>query len=124
MCLAAEGCQVRGALAPAQALGQLDQIDVVVVDQRMPTMSGTEFVAEARARGYACRFLVISGQRAAREEARVAGVDGFLAKPLGARELMAEVERLFCLMCPAAAPLSRDCRASFTSAPSSSSLKS
>jgi two-component system response regulator GlrR len=95
MCLAAEACEVREALAPADALEKLTGVDVVVVDQRMPTMSGTEFIAAARARGHTCRFLMISGQRRAREEAAQAGADAFLAKPLGARELMAEVERLF-----------------------------
>lgn len=109
MVLAAEGCEVREALAPAEALGKLERVDVVVVDQRMPTMSGTEFIAEARGRGYTCRFLVISGQRKARDEAAQAGADAFLAKPLGARELMVEVERLFYLVHPPAGPPSNGC---------------
>lgn len=95
MCLEAEGCQVREASSPSNALVQLDHVDVVVVDQRMPEMSGTEFIEAARAHGYDCRFLVISGKRGARVEAAQAGAEGFLAKPLGMRELIGEVERLF-----------------------------
>ena len=97
MCLEAEGCEVREASSASEALGRLDRVDVVVVDQRMPAMSGTELIAEARARGARCRFLVISGKRGARAEAASAGADAFLAKPLGMRELTGEVERLFYL---------------------------
>jgi two-component system, NtrC family, response regulator GlrR len=95
MCLEAEGCLVREAASAEIALGMLEHLDVVVVDQRMPTMTGTELIAEARSRGHTCRFLVISGKRGARQEASLAGAEGFLAKPIGMRELITEVERLF-----------------------------
>ncbi|MRG94473.1 response regulator [Polyangium spumosum] len=95
MCLEAEGCEVRETMSPSAALERLDRVDVVVVDQRMPEMSGTDFIEAARSRGYGCRFLVISGKRGARAEAAQAGAEGFLAKPIGMRDLIGEVERLF-----------------------------
>ncbi|MDI1427894.1 MULTISPECIES: response regulator [Polyangium] len=97
MCLEAEGCEVRETMSPGAALERLDRVDVVVVDQRMPEMNGTDFIEAARSRGYDCRFLVISGKRGARAEAAQAGAEGFLAKPIGMRDLIGEVERLFYL---------------------------
>lgn len=95
MCLSSEGCEVREALSGADALAALDRVDVLVVDQRMPSMSGTDVITSARARGYTGRVLVISSSRDARAAAERAMSDGFLAKPIGPRELIAEVERLF-----------------------------
>ena len=100
LCLSAEGCDVREALSGADALRMLDGVDVIVVDQRMPTMCGTEFVAAARAQGYVGRALSISSSRSARTDAGVVNADSFLAKPIGARELLTEVERLFYLTVP------------------------
>ena len=97
MCLSAEGCDVREAGSGTDALSTLDHVDVLVVDQRMPNMCGTELIAAARAKGYSGRVLVISSSRQARTEADLAHTDGFLAKPIGPRELIAEVERLFYL---------------------------
>ncbi len=97
LCLSAENCEVRETVSTADALESLDRIDVIVVDQRMPSMTGTEFIAAARAKGYAGRILVISGSRSARFDAANAHTDGFLAKPIGPRELIGEVERLFYL---------------------------
>lgn len=100
MCLSSEGCDVRESHSGADAVFKLDGVDVLVVDQRMPNMSGTDLVASARAKGYVGRVLVISSSRNARSEADLARVDGFLAKPIGPRELTAEVERLFYLNVP------------------------
>jgi len=107
MCLSAEGCDVREAPSGAEALCTLEGIDVLVVDQRMPSMCGTDVIALARAKGYAGRALVISSSRTARSDAEVARADGFLAKPIGPRELIAEVERLFYLDIPAVRPTER-----------------
>jgi len=97
LCLEAEGCVVREAEFAENALDFVGDVAVVVVDQRMPTMTGTEFIAASRARGFGARFLVISGKRGARVEAVAAGAEGFLPKPLGMRALLTEVERLFYL---------------------------
>lgn len=100
MCLASEGCDVREALTEHDALSRLERVDVLIVDQRMPHTCGTELVAKARAQGFAGRVLIISGSRDALAEARRTQTDGFLAKPIGPRELLREVERLFYLNVP------------------------
>lgn len=110
MCLAAEGCDVREALTGAEALAMLERVDVLVVDQHMPEMCGTDLIAAARAKGYAGRTLVISGSDSARTEADLAKSDGFLAKPIGPRELIGEVERLFFLTVRSARPTGRTSR--------------
>jgi two-component system response regulator GlrR len=93
--LESEGCIVREASDPREALRLLDGVDVVIVDQRLPAMTGTELVQAARDRGSRSRFLVISGHRASAHEAKSAAADGYLPKPLEVRSLIAEVERLF-----------------------------
>ena len=95
MCLATEGCIVHTASDPTRALSVLDGVDVAVVDQRMPHMSGTEFIQSAHGRDATCRFVMISGQREIRSQALAAGADAFLLKPISARELLSVVERLF-----------------------------
>lgn len=95
MLMESEGCVVRTTPTPIEALTMLSDVDVVVVDQRLPTMTGTELIASARAQGYAARFLVISGHPDAKRDADHAGAEGFLAKPIEVRPLMNEVERLF-----------------------------
>jgi len=95
--LAAEGCDVREALSGAEALAALDRVDVLIVDQRMPQMFGTELVAGAQAQGFDGRVLLISGSDDVRSEAGPARIDSFLAKPIGPQRLMREIERLFYL---------------------------
>lgn len=107
MCLASEGCDVREALSGREALSKLDRVDVLVVDQRMPHMCGTDLIAKARAQGYSGRVLVISSHRDVLSGADRAHVDGFLAKPIGPRELLKEVERLFYLNVPMFRPTER-----------------
>jgi DNA-binding response OmpR family regulator len=112
MCLSSEGCDVRQAPSGADALCTLVGVDVLVVDQRMPNMCGTDVIASARAKGYAGRALVISSSRSARSDADRARADGFLAKPIGPRELIAEVERLFYLNIPSFRTTDRSSRPS------------
>jgi CheY-like chemotaxis protein len=112
MCLMAEGCDVREAASGKDALASLDRVDVLVVDQRMPNMNGTDVIASARARGYSGRVLVISSGKDARSTAEFAGADGFLAKPIGPRELITEVERLFYMNVPAPCSVRRTERTS------------
>lgn len=93
--LESEGCLVREASDPREALQLLDDVDVVIVDQRLPAMSGTELIQAARDQGARARFLVISGHRASANEAKSVAAEGYLPKPLEVRTLIAEVERLF-----------------------------
>ena len=66
--------------------------DVVILDLRLPDVSGLEVCREIRARSRV-PILVISGEA---EEARIirlleAGADGYLVKPFGVAELVARV---------------------------------
>lgn len=112
MCLSSEGCDVREAHSGTDAVCKLDGVDVLIVDQRMPNMCGTDLILSARAKGYVGRALVISSSRNARSNADAACADGFLAKPIGPRELIAEVERLFYLNVPGFRPTDRSSRTS------------
>lgn len=100
MCLAAEGCDVREAPSGAEALTMLDRVDVLIVDQRMPHMFGTELVEKAQAAGFSGRVLVISGSQDVQTEVEAARIDGFLTKPIGPQRLIHEVERLFYMNVP------------------------
>jgi DNA-binding response OmpR family regulator len=112
MCLSAEGCDVRQAFPGPDALAMLDGVDVLVVDQRRPNLSGTDLIALARTKGFSGRVLAILSSRHARSDADLTRVDGFLAKPIGPRELMAEVERLFYLNNPPCRSTDRSSRTS------------
>lgn len=96
MLLGSEGCATREAATPQAALSMLSGVDVAIVDQRMPAMTGTQFIAAARAAGSRCRFLVISAESRSAADAAAVGVS-FLPKPLDVRAMMDEVERLFAL---------------------------
>lgn len=65
------------------------QPDVVLVDVRMPGMSGIELIAEARKRGYKGYFLILSGYSDFQyaKSAISLGVKGYLLKPIDEDEL-------------------------------------
>lgn len=80
--------------APAAlAAAESTDYDLVLLDQTLPSMSGTELLARWRARGLTARVLGMSGDQhhaAALGEA----ADGFLAKPFSFAELLARVAAL------------------------------
>lgn len=112
MCLSSEGCDVREASSGSVALTMLTRVDVMVVDQRMPNVCSMDLVANARAQGFSGRVLVISGHRNLWAEMSLSLIDGFLAKPIGSRELLKEVERLFYMNVPMCRPIDRLSRTS------------
>lgn len=64
--------------------------DVVFLDVQMPEMGGIEAAAWLRRsppRGACPRLVGMSGDAGEREQARVAGMDDFLAKPILARDV-------------------------------------
>lgn len=93
--------EVRSAASGELALEQLRQepADVAVVDMRLPGMSGTQFIREARARGACRHFLVHTGSvdmviSSELSELGLTSRDMFF-KPAGADAILARIrERL------------------------------
>jgi len=57
------GYKVFMAVSPEEALSVLDarEVDLVITDYRMPSMTGTELIAQMRSRGYQQPVIIISG---------------------------------------------------------------
>lgn len=94
------GAMVRTAESGAEAMGLLDEggADLVICDQNMPGMSGTELVQTLRAdaRHARARVIMVSGRAEAAftEAARSAGVDRVLVKPILPSTLIATIADL------------------------------
>jgi CheY-like chemotaxis protein len=70
--------------------------DLILLDMRMPVMSGAEFAVEYQARyGGDARapIIVITAAEHAARHAREIGANGFLAKPFTNKELVRTVEK-------------------------------
>lgn len=89
------GASVREAQNGAAALALFDETapDLIVMDQSMPGMTGVALIAALRARSAAVRLILLSGHKspALAEEARQAGADAVLVKPVSPRVLMETV---------------------------------
>ena len=97
-CFRHEAYVIYTALGPAEGLSWLGRapVDLVISDERMPGMTGTEFLLEARERsprtgrgiltGYPSEALVRCGLEA--------GADTFLYKPWEDRSLRENIRRL------------------------------
>jgi CheY-like chemotaxis protein len=84
---------------PHQALRLLTQPDppaAVLLDMRMPALSGEEFLAAMRQLGLLGRIpvVVLSGDTTARAAAHASGADAFLAKPVEVEQLVQTVSQL------------------------------
>jgi CheY-like chemotaxis protein len=92
---ATDGAQAVQALQEALAAGQLP--DAVLMDVQMPVMSGHEATRTLRALPGFAGLPIIALTAAAmvheREEARAAGMDDFLGKPIDAERLRAALAR-------------------------------
>ncbi|SFK09244.1 response regulator [Bradyrhizobium sp. Gha] len=69
---------------------QLAETSCVITDVQMSVMSGLDLLAEVRTRGYDAPFIFITAfpDERVRASAMDAGAMGFLAKPLGGKELL------------------------------------
>ncbi len=89
---------VREAANATMALTALSErpAALILVDQNMPGMDGTTFVAQARADGCVARIVMITGHADGRhtEAAMAAGVDALLVKPVTPRALIETLERV------------------------------
>jgi FixJ family two-component response regulator len=80
--------------------GRPDNYDCLVVDQRLPMLSGLELVELLRRRAYSKPALLIWGQPEAHLMSRIrrAAINETLVKPLTPEVLIAAVQRAVC--CP------------------------
>lgn len=84
-----------GNAAEFLASGTLDQYDCLIVDQRLPVMSGLELVELLRTRAYSRPVLLVWGQREPQLLERIAraGIRETLNKPLAPSDLLAALDR-------------------------------
>ena len=82
--------------ADALLLAQSKPFDLILVDNWMPGLSGQELTAEIRKFNKSTPILFYSGAAfdADKQEARDAGAQGYLTKPMGISELVDEVAKL------------------------------
>lgn len=93
--------RVRDASSGLTALTMVSESSptLILCDRRMPEMDGVAFVRGARdmVSTEACRIIMITGHGgdAAHDEARAAGADALLVKPVSPRDLLAAIEALY-----------------------------
>jgi two-component system response regulator (stage 0 sporulation protein F) len=95
--IAAEGWRVDEARDGAQALEKALRTppDVLILDQRMPGLTGAEVYRGLRARGIATAVVLVTADRAARELADSIGVRFYLKKPFDVDELLQTMEAAY-----------------------------
>jgi DNA-binding response OmpR family regulator len=89
-----EEYEVRQAYGGEEALAALDEaVDVVLLDRRMPGISGDNVLSEIRDRGLDCRVAMLTGVSPSFDIADMK-FDDYIEKPIGEGELFGTVERL------------------------------
>ena len=83
----------------AEALAHLDRsvpFDVIIVDQKMPKLTGLELVTEIRRRGIEGKIIVVSANLSAEvcEAYKRMDVSVMFSKPFDIRQLRSAVEQL------------------------------
>ena len=78
------------------ALLEREQISLIIIDVKLPDGSGIDFIRRIREAGVHTPVLIHSGVAFKKviDEAREAGADDYLVKPLGWEKLTATVSRL------------------------------
>lgn len=78
-----EGWRVTEARDAVDALAQIDAgpPDLILLDERMPGMSGTELYGQLQRRGMSPRVVLMSAAGSVRQLARAFGIAYWLAKP-------------------------------------------
>jgi two-component system response regulator AdeR len=90
-------CEVCTATGGRGALDELDEnVDVVLLDRRMPDLSGEAVLKETRSRGLDCRIAMVSGVDPELDIVEMP-FDDYLVKPVEREQLLASVEALACL---------------------------
>lgn len=89
-----ETYSVRTAYTGEQALDELDSdVDVALLDRRMPHVSGDEVLEQIRDYGYDCRVAMVSGVNPDFDIVEM-GFDDYLPKPVTETDLHEMVEQL------------------------------
>jgi len=85
-----------GARALAEFESRPERFDVVITDEVMPGLTGTEFASSVRRRRRDLPIVLVSGYIGPMmsERALAAGVDAILKKPVQSRELAAALARV------------------------------
>lgn len=85
---------VRTAYDGEEALRKLDEaVDVVLLDRRMPGLSGDEVLATLRSRDLSCRVAMLTGVEPSFDIVDM-GFDDYLCKPVSKQQLLETVDRL------------------------------
>ena len=89
-------CVGNGNAALARLDGNSTLYDVIIVDQKMPGMDGSEVVKAIRARGIASKVIVVSAYltQELRDTYVQMGVDLLFSKPFSVEELRAAVDHV------------------------------
>ena len=86
--------EVRTANTGAEALDQMDdEVDVVLLDRRMPTVSGDELLEEMRERGHETRVAMVTAIDPDFDVLEM-GFDDYLTTPVSREDLVDVVETL------------------------------
>lgn len=93
-----EGFQVAGTYTnPLELLADIQSIepDLILLDIRMPQMSGEKMMEQIRQNGLDCQFIIISayGDFTVAQKALSLGVVGYVLKPVSREELQLAVQR-------------------------------
>jgi two-component system, OmpR family, response regulator len=85
-----EGWRVSAVATGAEAVVAAAGADIVLLDQMLPDMLGTEVVAELRALGSSAHVIFLTGrdEHEDRAAAYAAGADDYLTKPFGVEEVV------------------------------------
>ncbi|KAB1194504.1 response regulator [Haloferax sp. MBLA0076] len=86
--------RVRVAYGGREALDELDdEVDVVLLDRRMPDLSGDEALTEIRSRGFDCRVAMVTAVEPDFDIIAM-GFDDYLVKPVSREALTETVSNL------------------------------
>ena len=89
-----ERYEVRTAYSGREAIEMLaDDLDVVLLDRRMPVVSGNEVLAAIEEDGYECRVAMVTAVDPDFDIIDL-GVDDYLVKPVSQKALLEVVDRL------------------------------
>lgn len=93
----AESYAVRTAYGGSQALEAINEsVDVVLLDRRMPEITGGEVLEEIRGRSYDCLVAMVTAVEPDLDIIEM-GFDDYLVKPISETDLRAQVDQLLSL---------------------------